>query len=118
MILLKKDTSAIDNREIANTIRIYFTNVVKSLEILDSENINQFYEWTQTPSLKAIVKFKKRLSIKTVNDSFTNWSFNFCNIEDVINEIIKINSRKTRQDTDIPVNILKENADFFWTVFA
>lgn len=44
MILLKKDTSSIDNREIANTIRIYFTNVVKSLEILDSENINQFYE--------------------------------------------------------------------------
>ena len=80
MILLKKDTSVIGNREITNTIHI-FTNVVKSLEIPDSENIDQFYQQTQTPSLKAAVKFKKRQSIKTVNNSFINRSFSFCNIE-------------------------------------
>lgn len=40
----QKDEAVTDNSEIAKTINSYFTNVVKSLEAPNPENINQFYE--------------------------------------------------------------------------
>ena len=40
----QKDEAVTDNSEIAKTINSYFTNVVKSLEAPNPENIDQFYE--------------------------------------------------------------------------
>ena len=42
-------------------------------------------------------------------------SFHFCNVEKntVLKEIRNLKTNKAVQDTDIPVKVLKENADFF-----
>ena len=49
--------------------------MVKSLEIQDSENIDQFHERIQTPIFNVIAKFRKHPNIKTISHSFANQSF-------------------------------------------
>ena len=44
IMFLEKKTAVTTNSEIEKTLNIYFRNFVKSLKILDCENINQFYE--------------------------------------------------------------------------
>ena len=48
---------------------------------LESENIDQLFEQIQTPTFKAIVKFRKHPSIQAINDSFANRCFPFSTIE-------------------------------------
>ena len=108
MILLEKDKVVTDNGEIAkrlnSSLEIYYKDFYKSLEIPESENIDQRYEQIQTPTLKAIVKFRKHPNIKAINNSFANRSFCFCIIKekDVSSEINKLNPFKALHDTDIP----------------
>ena len=66
-ILLEKDKAVTGNSEIATTLNSCFTNVVKLLEIPESENIDQLYEQIKTSTLKAIVKFRKQTSKKSHN---------------------------------------------------
>ena len=96
-ILLEKDKAVTGNSEIATTLNSCFTNVVKLLEIPESENIDQLYEQIKTSTLKAIVKFRKQQVKKAINDSFANRSFSFSSIE----------------KKDVLLKILKENVDFF-----
>ena len=55
-----------------------------------------------------------------MNDSFSQRSFSLSTIEkkDVDDEISKLYSRKAIQNTDIAVEILKKNGDFFQTIFT
>lgn len=77
---------------------VHFTNMIKSLEIF---------------TLKVIVKFRKRPSIKTINDSFANRSFSFSIIEqkNVSSKINELYSLKALQDTMFHKN-LEKNVDF------
>ena len=55
-----------------------------------------------------------------MNDSFSQRSFSLSTIEkkDVDDEISKLYSCKAIQKTDIAVEILKKNGDFFQTIFT
>lgn len=55
-----------------------------------------------------------------MNDSFSQRSFSLSTIEkkDVDDEISKLYSSKAIQNTDIAVEILKKNGDFFQTIFT
>ena len=55
MISIEKNKVVTDNSDIAKTLNSYFTNVIKSLDIPDSEKNDQFYERIQTLILKSIV---------------------------------------------------------------
>ena len=83
---------------------VHFTNMIKSLEIF---------------TLKVIVKFRKRPSIKTINDSFANRSFSFSVIEqkNVSSEINELYSLKALQDTMFHKN-LEKKCRFFGAIFA
>lgn len=55
-----------------------------------------------------------------MNDSFSQRSFSLSTIEkkDVDDEISKLYSCKAIQNTDIALEILKKNGDFFQTIFT
>lgn len=55
-----------------------------------------------------------------MNDSFSQRSFSLSTIEkkDADDEISKLYSCKAIQNTDIAVEILKKNGDFFQTIFT
>ena len=59
------------------------------------------------PTLKAVFKYKKHPSIMSIR--------RFCHqvSNTVLKEIRCLSTTKASQDTDIPVKILKENADYF-----
>ena len=68
------------------------------------------------PTLKAVFKYKNHPSIISIG-SFCHQvsNFNFCCIDKntVLKEIRDLSTTKASQDADLPVKILKENADYF-----
>ena len=68
------------------------------------------------PTLKAIVKWRNHPSILTITSEHQNkpkFSFNFVLKEHVLEEIQMLDSAKAIQESDIPVELIKENSDLF-----
>ena len=68
------------------------------------------------PTLNAILKYQNQPSIHVIKRCFHCFSsFYFSRVDKntVLKETEKLNLNKAVQDSDIPVKILKENADFF-----
>ena len=92
-----------------------FSNVVKHLKIPELKDIDFSAECIPQPALKAIMKFRNHPSVSAIRNAFNPQSFNFSkvSVDDVLKEINKLGNRKAIQNTDIPVKILKQNADIF-----
>ena len=67
------------------------------------------------PTLKAILKYKNHPSIVAIRNANNNSHFHFneVSVEEVYKELRKLGPRKSAQSTDIPIRVLKENADIF-----
>ena len=61
------------------------------------------------------MKFGNYPSVSVTRNAFNLQSFNFSkvSVDNVLKEINKLGNRKAMQSTDIPVKILKQNADIF-----
>ena len=91
----------------ANALNNFFSTIIKNLKIPEyyAEN-NLPPNLSRHPTLKAILKYKNHPSIsiiKRFSERFSNFHFSQ----------VFISLNKSVQDTDIPVKILKENADYF-----
>ena len=62
-----------------------------------------------------ILKYKNRPSITAIKNARNGPGFYFCglSVNNVFKEIKRLKARKNTQITDIPVKILKENAEVF-----
>ena len=103
--------------EVANTLNNFFSTIIKNLKIPEyyAEN-NLPPSLSRHPTLKAILKYKNHLSrsiIKRFCERFSSFHFSQVDKNTVLKEITKVSLNKSVQDTDIPVKILKENADYF-----
>ena len=68
------------------------------------------------PTLKAIVKWRNHPSIPAVASDYknrANFSFDFVSEEDVPTEIKMLDVSKAIQESDIPIDIIKANENFF-----
>ena len=65
--------------------------------------------------LESNKKFRNHPSVSAIRNAFDPQSFNFSKamVDDVLKKINKLGKRKAIQNTDIPVKILKENAEIF-----
>ena len=115
--LVKNEKVISDDMEVANTLKNYFSNVVKNLNIPEkfvTDSLRQ--SLSRHPTLNAILKYKNHPSmraIKRFSQRFSTFYFSHVDKNTVLKEIKKLNLNKAVQDSDIPVKILKENADFF-----
>ena len=94
----------------------FFSNVVLDLEIPEYEyDDNLHNRLSSHPALQAIVKYSNHPSIKHLRFSQRFSSFHFSHVDKntVLKEIKRLRAKKAIQDTDIPVKVLKENAEFF-----
>ena len=102
--------------EVANTLNKFFSNIF-SLKIPERFVNNSLpHSLSSQPTLKAILKYKDHPSIpviKRFSQRISSFYFSTVDKNTVLKEIKKFNSNKAVQDTDIPVKILKENAEFF-----
>ena len=87
------------------------------MKIPEFKDIDFSAECIPHPALKAIMKFRKHPSVSAITNAFNPQSFNFSkvSVDDVLKEINKLGNRKEIQNPDIPVKILKQNADIFGT---
>ena len=68
------------------------------------------------PTLKAIVKWRNHPSIPAVASDYNNranFSFDFVSEEDVPTEIKMLDVSKAIHESDIPIDIIKANENFF-----
>ena len=101
--------------ETAEVLNNIFSNIVKKLKILEYENLNSNFENIKDSVFRAIVKYKNHPSIIAINEKSKNAKFSFheVNNEKIAKEIRRLNKNKASQKSDIPIRIIKENADIF-----
>ena len=72
--------------------------------------------------IKSIVKYRKHPIILKIGEVCNRkqcslFSFSHVDKEEILKEILSLDSSKVSQDTDIPIKILKDNADIFSDFF-
>ena len=104
----------IDNEEIimgdyntAKVLNTFFSNIVSNLNLRISD-----------PILKCVVKYRNHPSILAIAEVCKKhprrpFSFSKINREEILREILNLETSKACQDTDILTKIIKENADIF-----
>ena len=116
--MVNKDNIESKESEVAKIFNEFFSNIVKNLEIPEyqCEDNNLHNRLSATPVLQAILKYRNHPSINTIRRfSQGNRGFYLSRVDKntVLKEIRKLSSKKAVQETDIPVKVLKENANFF-----
>ena len=112
----KEINSLLTNFQVAKELNNFFANVVKNLKIYNYENCDCLAEIIDDPTLKAIVKWRNHPSIPAVASDYknrANFSFDFVSEEDVPTEIKMLDVSKAIQESDIPIDIIKANENFF-----
>ena len=113
--LVEDETFTTQDEKYAELLNLFFSSAVKNFEIHEFSDTNPLAERLFNPVLKAILKYKNHPSIaviRNVNNSF-HFHFNEVSVEEVYKEMRKLSTRKSVQSTDIPIRVLKENADIF-----
>ena len=117
IILVDNENIKSNENEMANTFNDFFSNIVKNLNIPEYQCENDLHsKFSSHPALQAIMKYRNHPSINIIRHFSQRYSsFYFSQVEKntVLKEIRRLSSKKAVQETDIPVKILKENADFF-----
>ena len=104
-----------DDKENAEILNKFFSNAVKNLKIPEYQEADPYADNISHPIFKAIMKFRNQSSITAIKNLNKGTRFGLCrvSVQDVVKEIKKLSTRKATQSADIPVKILKENADIF-----
>ena len=112
---MEDETITTQDEQNEDLLNIFFSNAVKNLKIPRFSNTNPLAERLNNPTLKAILKYKNHPSIVAIRNANDNSHFHFneVSVEEVYKEIRKLIPRKSAQSTDIPIRVLKENADIF-----
>ena len=94
----------------------HLTNFSKILKISPKENYKTDVGNDNEPILNYINKFKNHPSIKVIKSrkkEEQTFTFSYVSYEEVLNEIRKLQTKKTTQQNDIPTKILKKNSEVF-----
>ena len=106
-----------NDKEIAKVLNDFFSNIIKTLNIPKKDHTDSIVENVRDPTLKAILKYRKHLSILIIKGRIKSspvFTFNHITKEDVIKEIKNLDVSEASQEVDIPTKIIKENSDIFF----
>ena len=113
--LVEDETVTTQDEKNAELLNLFFSSAVKNLKIPEFGDTNPLAERLSYPVLKAILKYNNHPSVAAIRNANNNSHFH-CNevsVQEVYKEIRKLSTRKSVQSTDIPIRVLKENADIF-----
>ena len=110
--MIENENLVSDDAEVANCLNNFFSNIVKNLEIPKYDVEDDLYlNINIHPTLKAV--FPSIISIRRFRRQVSNFNFSCIDKNTVLKEIRGLSTTKASQDNDLPVKILKENADYF-----
>ena len=106
--------------EVLNT---FFSNIVSNLKMEGFSNSDPLANNVRDPVLKCIVKYRNHpsiLAIGEVHNKNQRLPFSFSKIQrdEILSDILKLETSRASQDTDIPMKIVKKNADTFANVLV
>ena len=106
-----------NNEELAETFNKHFSIFVESLDLDKTLASNIASSDITDPVLNAIKKYENHPSIKKITHFMSGkglkFSFIFETKNKVLAEIHNLYNKKTCQESDIPVKIIKDNIDIF-----
>ena len=115
--MIENENMVSDDAEVANCLDNFFSDIVKNLEIPKYEVEDDLYlNMNSHPTQKAVFKYKNHSSIISIRrfcHQVLNFNFSCIDNNTVLKEIRGLSTTKASQDTNLPVKILKENADYF-----
>ena len=114
IIIAENDEIISNNKEIAEVLNTFFSNIVSNLNIPEYPVNDPFIDNIDDPILKAVFKYKNHPSIKVIEKvSKLDKLFNFNKVdrEEVFKEIIGLDASKASQDTNVSTKNIKETAD-------
>ena len=116
MVLINFFIESNENEE-AKTFNDFFSNIVKNLKIPEDQCEDDLRNRLFChPDLQAILKYRNHSRINNIRNSsqrFSSFCFSQVDTNTGLKEIRRLSAKKAVQDTDIPVKVLKENAEFF-----
>ena len=109
MILIDKEEIIMGDYNTAKVLNTFFSNIVRNLNILRTDLLL---------TISAILFYRNHPSILAIGEVCNKhprlpFSFSKINREEILGEILKLETSKACQDTDIPTKIIKENVDIF-----
>ena len=118
MTLIDKEEIIIGDYNTAKVLNTFFSNIVSNINIAEYSNCKPLANNISDPVLKCVVKYRNHPSILAIGEVFNKHprlsiSFSKINRGEILREILKLETSKACQDTDIPTKITKENADIF-----
>ena len=117
IILPNNEKITSDEVEVANNLNICFSNIIKNLKIPKYYVEDKLpHNLSRHPTLNAILKYKNHPSIRIVKSfcrRFSSFYISQVDKNTVVKETRKLIMNKSVKDTNIPVKILKENAEYF-----
>ena len=114
--MVEKEEILTQDNSVAKVLNNLFSNIVKTLGILDYMRSHSLATEVNDLTLKAIMKYRNHASVLTILDICKNNSiFTFSHVtkEEVLKEIGNLDTTKSSQDTDIPTKVIKQNSDIF-----
>ena len=100
-----------------NILNTFFSNIVSNLGIAEYSNCEPLANNISDPILKCAVKYRNHPSILAIGDVCSKhprlpFSFSKINREEIVGEILKLETSKACQDTDIPTKIVKRECGY------
>ena len=102
----------------AKVLNNSFSNIVSNLNIAEYSNREHLANNISDPVLKCVVKYTNHPNILAIGKVCSKHprlplSFSKINSEEILRGILKLETSKACQDSDIPTKITRENADIF-----
>ena len=107
--------------ETAETLNIFFGNVIKNLMILKNSEYDPSIDRVENRTIRAILKYRNHASILAIRErkkAQINFCFKEVSFEKIQKEILNLNNKKASQNSVIPTKIIKENSDIFEKVLC
>ena len=102
----------------AKVLNTFFSDIVSNLNIAEYSNCEPLANNISDPVLKCLVKYRNHPIILAIGEVCKKhprlqFSFSKINREKILSEILKLETSKACEFTDISTKIFKDNADIF-----
>ena len=119
--LVENDEIISEESNVAQTLNSFFSNFVTNLKIPEYKDYDiSFIENVSDPIIKLILKYRNHPSILTIGEACKNkldkqplFSLSKVTKNEIVKELLSLDTSKASQYSDIPTKILIENSDIF-----
>ena len=112
--LIENDTIVSNDKEVAKTLNGYFVSITDSLRLTENSEVISSTEGVSDPIDRAIIKYSNHPSKRKIHNFAQNddvFKFQKVSLEQMHNEIGRLNPKKATTFKNIPAKVLKSSSE-------